>query len=62
MGSEMCIRDRIRVLGDMYIHVHDDKCVHRSVNSSSSSVTIVNLPLISHFISNMQTMLGSFDH
>ena len=44
---------KIRVLGDIH-----DKCAPISVNSY---VTIIYLPLISHFISIMQTLLGSSD-
>ena len=42
----------------IYIHVHNDKCAHTSVNSY---VTIIYLPLISNFISIMQTRRGSSD-
>ena len=41
-----------------YILLHNDKCAYISV---SSYVTIVYLPLISNFISILQTLLGSSD-
>ena len=42
----------------IYIHVHNDKCAHTSVNSY---VTNFYLPLISYLISIMQTRRGSSD-